>query len=121
MHAMVVDDSKAMRVIISKMLGQKGFDVKEAANGQEAMDSLEADYMPDIMLVDWNMPVMNGYELIEAVRKDDKYKDVTIIMVTTEAEIDHMQKALEAGANEYIMKPFTKDVIEEKLSMLGVA
>jgi len=120
-RALVVDDSRAIRVILKKMLTELGFsDVSEAGDGQEALERIAELGEPDIMLIDWNMPVMNGLELIRAVRKELGMRGLPILMVTTETEYDQMVRALAAGANEYVMKPFTKDVIESKLEMLGL-
>ena len=76
---------------------------------------------PDVILVDWNMPEMNGLEMIRAVRVEPELRRIPIVMVTTETEYDQVVKALAAGASEYVMKPFTKDIIMDKLDMLGVA
>lgn len=121
MRALVVDDSRAIRMMLKKMLLEEGFtEVLEAGDGQEALDRIDESGEPDVMLVDWNMPVMNGLELIRAVRKGRGLRSVPIVMVTTETEYDQMVKALAAGANEYVMKPFTRDVIVSKLEILGV-
>ena len=121
MRAMVVDDSRAMRSLLRNLLKSTGLEVvAEAGNGIEALTALKAAGTVDVALVDWNMPEMNGYEFIQAVRADDTWASLRIIMVTTESEIEKMTKALEAGANEYIMKPFTKDAIRDKLQLLGV-
>lgn len=121
MRAMVVDDSRAMRSLLKNLLTSTGLTVvAEAGNGKEALERLKAAGSVDVALVDWNMPEMNGFEFVQAVRADDTWAAVRIIMVTTESEIEKMTKALEAGANEYIMKPFTKDAIRDKLQLLGV-
>lgn len=120
MRALIVDDSRAIRTIIKKMLSEVGFEVFEAADGVEALRRLKEMDQPDVLLVDWNMPEMNGYDLLRAVRGDAQYDKVPLMMVTSETELGQMAKALEAGANEYVMKPFTKDVITEKLALLGV-
>ena len=120
MRAMVIDDSRAIRLILGNMLKELGFEVIDAENGAVAIDRLKASEKVDIALVDWNMPEMNGYEFVCAVRKDDAYKDLPLMMVTTETEMSQVVKALEAGANEYVMKPFTKEMITEKLAMMGV-
>jgi two-component system chemotaxis response regulator CheY len=121
MRAMVVDDSRAMRTLLRNLLKSTGLEVvAEAGNGIEALTALRAAGTVDVALVDWNMPEMNGFEFIQAVRADDTWAAMRIIMVTTESEIEKMTKALEAGANEYIMKPFTKDAIRDKLQLLGV-
>jgi two-component system, chemotaxis family, chemotaxis protein CheY len=120
-RAMIVDDSRAMRMILRKMLGELGYDASEAANGQEALQRLEQEAVPpSFMFVDWNMPVMCGIDMVKAVRADARYAAVTLIMVTTETDIQHISEALEAGANEYVMKPFTKEAIEDKLRVLNL-
>lgn len=122
MRVLVVDDSRAIRVVLKKMLAEGGFDdVLEAGHGKEALEVIEAGPQPDVILVDWNMPEMNGLELIRAVRAMPEHRRVPIVMVTTETEVSQVVKALAAGASEYVMKPFTKDVIMDKLEMLGVA
>jgi len=121
MRAMVIDDSRAMRLILKRIAGQLGFEVSEAANGREAMDLLAADDSPpDLALVDWNMPEMNGLEFVTAVRADPKYRAMTLMMVTTEGEQSQIVRALAAGAHEYVIKPFTPDAIVEKLALLGL-
>ncbi|MGC8464394.1 MAG: response regulator [Acidimicrobiales bacterium] len=117
--ALVIDDSSATRMILCKMLREIGFEVKSAVDGQDAIRCLEEGYLPEIMLVDWNMPVMDGYEFLKVVRNQEAYNDVPLMMVTTETEMDRVLAALEAGANEYVMKPFSKEVIIDKLAMLG--
>jgi len=120
MRALVIDDSRAIRMIVGRSLKALGFAVVEACDGRDALDKLEADGPFELATVDWNMPEMNGYEFIRAVRADSQYKDMTLIMVTTEAEMSQVVKALAAGANEYIMKPFDKEAIAEKLELLGL-
>jgi two-component system, chemotaxis family, chemotaxis protein CheY len=121
MRALVVDDSSTMRSILRLTLRGAGFEVLEAANGQEALDRLKASPTVDLALVDWNMPEMNGYEFLCAARRNHRYDKMKIVMVTTETEIAHMQAALEHGANEYIMKPFTRDAVLEKIQLLHFA
>lgn len=121
MKALVVDDSRAIRMILSQILKELGYEVLQASDGREASQALTADPDISLMLVDWNMPEMNGYELVTWTRSQTAYNDVLIMMVTTETEVEQISKALEAGANEFVMKPFTKDVILDKLQMLGVA
>lgn len=96
-----------------------GFTVEEAGNGLEALDIIQKEKV-DLALVDWNMPDMNGYEFIQEVRKDNAFKDMRMMMVTTETQMNKVVEALEAGANEYIMKPFTKEMIVEKLALMGM-
>lgn len=121
MRALVIDDSKAMRMIIGRTLKGLGFEVVEAEHGQDALERLKDSGTFDVAMVDWNMPTMNGYEFICAARADASYNEMKLVMVTTEAEMSQVVKALEAGANEYIMKPFTKEMIQEKLQLLGLA
>jgi two-component system chemotaxis response regulator CheY len=119
--AMVIDDSKAIRMILGRNLTKLGYDVCSAANGKEALEFLEAE-APELalLLVDWNMPELNGLEFVKRLRAMPRYASAPLMMVTTETEVDQMVKALEAGANEYVMKPFTEDVIASKLSLMGV-
>jgi two-component system chemotaxis response regulator CheY len=108
-----------MRLVLRQMLTNFGFDVAEAVHGREALTYLQSNPDTTLALVDWNMPEMNGLELIEAVRGDARLNDVRMMMVTTETEMSNVERAMLAGANEYIMKPFSKDAIFEKLHMLG--
>jgi two-component system chemotaxis response regulator CheY len=122
MHALIVDDSRAMRMILKKILSGIGFDqLSEAGNGVEALEQLDIIGLPDLMLVDWNMPVMNGLELIRAVRADATRRDIPILMVTTETESSQIVRALAAGASEYLMKPFMAEAISDKLELLGIS
>lgn len=118
--AMIIDDSKAIRTILSGMLGELGCEVATADNGLDGLTRVSAQEDWSVFLVDWNMPKMTGLEFVEQVRKDVRFADVPLMMVTTETEMSQVVRALEAGANEYVMKPFTKEMIEEKLRMLGV-
>jgi two-component system chemotaxis response regulator CheY len=120
-NALIIDDSRAMRMILAQTLKQLGFQILEAANGQEGLDRLREHGTPQVVLVDWNMPVMNGYEFVRAVRSEAAWANLPIVMVTTETELPQVGSALEAGVNEYVMKPFTRETIQEKLSLLGVA
>lgn len=120
MNALVIDDSKAMRSIIKKILVEIGFNVVQAGNGRQALEGLERVGKFDIALVDWNMPEMNGIEFVQAVRQDPAYDDMPLMMVTTEIEMSQVVKALDTGADEYLMKPFTKELLLEKLGILGL-
>lgn len=120
--ALIVDDSKTIRMIIRRVLTELGFEVCEAGNGVEALKVLETEKTKvSLVLADWNMPEMNGLELVKSLRKNPDFAAVKILMVTTETEIGQMTSALEAGANEYVMKPFTKDVLVEKLEIVGIS
>ena len=121
MRALVIDDSKAMRSILSRMLQGLGFDVLEASNGCEGLQRLQASGNVDLALVDWNMPEMNGLDFIRTVRAEQSYDGILLMMVTTETEMENVVRALAAGANEYVMKPFTQEIIVEKLQIFGMA
>jgi two-component system chemotaxis response regulator CheY len=123
---MVVDDSRAIRLILSRTLGSLGFEVSQAANGREALNKLTELSSPggeaplSLVLVDWNMPEMNGLDFVRQVRANPDFEGVKLMMVTTETQIEQMTRALEAGANEYVMKPFTEEVISDKLRLMGI-
>lgn len=120
MRALVIDDSRTVRMIIGNILRELGIEVVEAGNGLEALDQIQR--FPDIslMLLDWNMPQMNGFELLRAVRADRAYDRVRILMVTSESQSEQVLRALTAGANEYLMKPFNKEVLVAKLHLMDV-
>lgn len=121
MKALVIDDSRAMRMVIKRIVIGLGFDVCEAGNGQEALDVLAAGgALPDVALIDWNMPVMTGLEFVTAVRGEPDYRGITLMMVTTESERSQIARALAAGAHEYLIKPFTEDAMVSKLDLLGL-
>jgi len=124
MRALVIDDSRAMRTILGRILAAQGFTVSEAGNGQEALDALAelhaAGDLPALALVDWNMPVMDGLTFIKSVRAISDYSSLTLMMVTTESEHAQIVRALAAGAHEYVIKPFTADAIADKLALLGL-
>ncbi len=116
MRALVVDDSKSMRLIVGRILQSCGFEVEHSEDGRKALDRFEANEQFALALVDWNMPVMTGIELIRAVRANPAWNETRLVMVTTEAESDRMCEALDAGADEYVMKPFSKEVLVGKLA-----
>lgn len=119
--AMVVDDSRAMRMVLSRTLTESGFAVVQAADGKQGLETLAREGAAiRLVLVDWNMPEMDGLQFVKSVRSQAEFSDVRIMMVTTETEIEQMARALEAGADEYIMKPFTPEAIQDKLRLLGV-
>ncbi len=121
MRALIVDDSRATRAVLRRLLHGLSFDgIAEAGDGRQALEELSANGPADVALVDWNMPVMDGLEFVSRVRSDTANDVMRIVMVTTEADADHMVSALEAGADEYAMKPFTAAVIRDKLALLGV-
>ena len=120
MRAIVVDDSRAIRAILGRMLKDIGFEVSEAEDGRVALGVLAANEPFDVALVDWNMPEMDGLQLIQAVRADHRLDGMRIMMVTTETDVERIVQALEVGANEYLMKPFTPAAVAEKLALLGL-
>ncbi|MFY9252028.1 MAG: response regulator [Fuerstiella sp.] len=120
MYALIIDDSRAMRRILSKIVMPLGLEVVEAENGQDGLDRLEEMEPPEVILVDWNMPVMNGLDFVKTVRADGRYANQKIMMVTTETEPAQMVRALMAGVDEFAMKPFTADVLVEKMKLIGV-
>jgi two-component system chemotaxis response regulator CheY len=120
-RALVVDDSRAMRMILSRTLAQSGFEVLQAANGREALEIMDREGSSmSLVLLDWNMPELTGIEVVEQVRAQSAFNGVRLVMVTTETEIEQMARALEAGADEYVMKPFTREAVEDKLRLIGV-
>ncbi|MCB1739969.1 MAG: response regulator [Gammaproteobacteria bacterium] len=121
MRAMVVDDSKAMRRYLTSILSANDFEVSEAADGQDALQVLATMEPPELVLVDWNMPNMDGLQLVNAIRADKRYHATRLMMVTSETETSYVDQALAAGANEYVMKPFTEETIVEKLALLELA
>jgi len=119
--ALIVDDSRAIRRILGGTVRKLGFDVCEASDGKEALEVLEQQSgPPQLILVDWNMPEMDGLELVTAIRERALYDNSKVMMVTTETAACQMIRALDAGADEYIMKPFTEDAIRDKLRLLGI-
>ena len=120
-QALVIDDSRAMRLILGDLLQQLGYETTEAGDGQQAITLLEGDdSIPSLALVDWNMPVMNGLEFIRAVRQKPCYSNMKLLVVTSEAEVGQMVEALTAGADEYLMKPFSSEALACKLEMMGL-
>ena len=113
MKILLVDDSKTMRNIQKSVLGQLGYtEIEEACDGQDALSKVKA-FGPDLMLVDWNMPNMDGLSFVKAYRQTDK--STPIIMVTTEAEKSRVIEAIKAGVNNYVVKPFTPDLLSQRI------
>jgi two-component system chemotaxis response regulator CheY len=119
-RALVIDDSRAMRRIVSSILEGIGFEVRDAGNGREGLDVLNDGWVPDLATVDWNMPVMDGLQFVAAVRSNPAWRSMTMMMVTSESEHTQIVRALAAGAHEYVIKPFTADAIRDKLALLGL-
>ena len=120
MRALIIDDSRAMRSILAGILDEAGFETVAAADAEEALALLESDRKFELALVDWNLPAMSGLELVVALRKVPELEDLRLMMVTTETELDRVREALDSGADEYIMKPFDKEMLLEKLTLLGI-
>ena len=120
MRALIVDDSRFVRGFLRGLLEEKGIECDEAADGQAGLDRLHGDHDFDLALLDWNMPVMNGLEMLKDLRAEG-FSGIKVMMVTTEAENDFILRALDAGADEYLMKPFDDEALNEKLAMLGLA
>ena len=120
MRALIVDDSKVMRLIVGKIVKANGFETVEAGDGQEGLTQLRGGSGAfQQARVDWNMPVMDGLTFVRAVRADPTFSGMRLIMVTTESDIGRVTEAIEAGADEYLMKPFTKESLGDKLAILG--
>jgi two-component system, chemotaxis family, chemotaxis protein CheY len=120
MRVLVVEDSKTIRMILCEYLGKMGIQVVEAGDGREGLERLKETPPPDLVLVDWNMPVMSGIDFIRAVREMHVYDPLPLIMVTTNSEKEYIGTAMEAGANLYIQKPCTFEALREKLDALGL-
>ncbi len=121
MLALIIDDSRAMRLIVGRIMRSLGFETAEAENGAVALELLNDGLLPDVALIDWNMPVMDGLTFVTKVRDEVKWRQITLMMVTTESEYSQIVRALAAGAHEYLIKPFTADALAEKLDLLGVS
>ena len=120
MKALIIDDSSSMRLLLGKIMEELGVDTVKAEHGEEALAALEKEGTFDFALVDWQMPVMDGIEFVREARSRPEQAGMMLIMVTSVNQIESVVEALEAGANEYIMKPFTKEALVEKLALLGI-
>jgi two-component system chemotaxis response regulator CheY len=120
MKALVVDDSRAMRLILARALEPLGFAVCEAVDGEDALKQVRAGLVPALVLVDWNMPNVSGIEVVRALADHPARSALRVVRVTTETEVDRVVEALGIGADEYLMKPFTKEAVTEKLGVLGL-
>jgi two-component system, chemotaxis family, chemotaxis protein CheY len=118
MRALIVDDSRFVRDYLRRLLEEKGIECEEAADGRQGLNQLHDGAPFDLALVDWNMPIMDGLDMLKSLRAEG-YGDVKVMMVTTEAEDDFIVRSLDAGADEYLMKPFDNEALTEKLAMLG--
>ncbi|MCH7685366.1 MAG: response regulator [Planctomycetes bacterium] len=117
---LLVDDSRVVRIAVSNIIEPMGFQILEAGDGQEALEILRDNPQIDIVLLDWNMPIMDGYEFLTTLRADKEIPQPLVMMCTTENEMSQIVKAMQAGADEYIMKPFTEEILCEKFSEVGL-
>ncbi len=115
---LLVDDSRVVRKVLQRIVTELGFESDEAENGQVAYEYC-LNQMPDAILLDWNMPVMSGIEFLEKLRQMDGGDAPKVILCTTENDISYIKRALDAGANEYIMKPFDGDILKSKFEQIG--
>ncbi len=116
---LVVDDSKVIRRVARRILEEMNFEIREAADGKDALEACTRD-MPDVVLLDWNMPVMDGLEFLKRVRALPNVRQPIVVFCTTENDMSHIRQAMEAGADEYIMKPFDREIIEAKFTQVGL-
>ena len=120
MRALIVDDSRAIRKLLQRMIEPLGFECAQAEHGEDALAQLDPANPPDIVLVDWNMRVMDGLALVKAIRAIRGFAEMTVLMVSSESDPGKMMKALLAGADDYLVKPVSQEIISEKLGVLGV-
>lgn len=118
-HCLVVDDSSVIRKVARRILEELSFEITEAGDGQQALDACK-ETLPDAVLLDWNMPVMDGIEFLGHLRTMEGGQDVIVVFCTTENDVTHIAKAVKAGANEYIMKPFDREIVEAKFQEVGL-
>ncbi len=116
---LIVDDSRVIRKVARRILEELNFDIAEAVDGQQALESCQEN-LPDAILLDWNMPVMDGLDFLKALRRMKDGDKPVVVFCTTENDLEHIRIAIEAGANEYIMKPFDRDIIEAKFAQVGL-
>lgn len=116
---LVVDDSAVIRKVARRILEGMSFTIEEAEDGSVALASCKA-HMPDAILLDWNMPVMDGYEFLRALRQLPNGKEPKVVFCTTENDLAHIARAMHAGADEYIMKPFDRDIVTSKFQQVGL-
>ena len=117
---LVVDDSKVIRKVARHILETLEFSVEEAEDGRAALTHCE-NAMPDVILLDWNMPVMSGMEFLRELRRSESGDEPKVVFCTTENDLAHIRAAIEAGADEYVMKPFDRETLHSKLQIVGVA
>jgi len=118
-RCLIVDDSRVVRKVARRIIEDLRFEADEAADGQQALDACRKG-MPDAVLLDWNMPVMNGIDFLRALRREPGGERPVVVFCTTENDVNHIAEAMRSGANEYIMKPFDSEIIESKFSEVGL-
>ncbi len=116
---LIVDDSSVVRKVAARIVRDLGFSPVEADNGQTAYEACE-NAMPDAVILDWNMPIMSGVEFLEKLREMENGKHPKVVLCTTENDVAHIQRAIQSGADEYIMKPFDSEIIESKFAQVGL-
>lgn len=116
---LVVDDSKVIRMVAKRIMSEFGFGTEEAEDGEDALQKCLKD-MPDVILLDWNMPIMNGLEFLKALRKTPGGTAPKVVFCTTENDLEHITEAIQNGADEYIMKPFDSEIVQSKLEQIGI-
>jgi two-component system chemotaxis response regulator CheY len=117
---LLVDDSRAVRMVGRRYASALGFEVLEAEHGEDALKLLREHRDVDVVLLDWNMPIMDGLTCLKSLREESLDRQPVVLMCTTENDMPHIVEAMQAGANEYIMKPFTEEIVREKLEEAGV-
>ncbi len=116
---LIVDDSRVIRSLARQIVEEFSFQVAEAADGRQALDACEKG-LPDAVLLDWNMPVMDGFEFLQALRKLPGGDRPVVIFCTTVNDLEHIEQAIRGGANEYVMKPFDSDILRSKFAQVGL-
>lgn len=118
-RCLIVDDSRVVRKVARRIIEDLDFTTEEAADGAQALEACRSE-MPDAVLLDWNMPVMNGIDFLRALRREPNGQSPVVVFCTTENDMDHIAEAIKSGANEYIMKPFDSEIIESKFAEVGL-
>lgn len=116
---LIVDDSRVVRKVAGRIVQDLNFEVKEAADGDDALKACRQS-MPDAILLDWNMPVMNGLDFLRALRRENGGTKPVVVFCSTENDAEHIGEAMRSGANEFIMKPFDADIIHSKFAEVGL-
>ena len=120
MRALVIDDSRSMRMYVASLIEEQGWQTDTACDGEDALRLLEQGGSFDVATVDWDMPVMDGHAFVTAVRKDPRFQQLKLLMLTARDGTEEVIKALEAGADDYLMKPVTSEMLQEKMRLIGL-